>query len=124
MTSLPSPAAHQKLWTLRALFDSLPDTLPTETSPAHQFILDPDDIDDIGYPGALNKLFHCVWGYRASGISIDSRGSKLDTALSILQSTLTHTDDLTVHLWIESLCDKAKGEGGNRRNTEAEAEAI
>ena len=112
MVPFPSPTAQQKLKTLSALFNSLPDTLPTDSEPStHQFTLDPEDIDDISYPGALNKLFHHVWGYRASGISITSRGSKLDATLAVLQYTLSQTDDLTVHLWVDSLCEAAKAAG-------------
>ena len=48
MVPFPSPAAQQKLTTLSALFNLLPDTLPTDSEPStHQFTLDPEDMEPL-----------------------------------------------------------------------------
>lgn len=111
MDSLPSRISQQKLKTLRALFSALPSSLPEDPVPSYQLALDPEDIEDIGYPGALNKLLHAVWGYRANGIQINSRGPKLNATVDILEYTLSHTDDLVVHTWVDTLCDAARAAG-------------
>ena len=103
-----SPACQEKLQELRSLVVLLPDTLPIDPSPSFQSVLDNGDVGDIGYPGALNKLFHHVWG-----IPIEVRGSKLDATLELLEHTLSHTDDPIVHLWVDSFCNAARAAGAS-----------
>lgn len=95
-----------KLLRLSQLFYTLPDTIPLSLSSAPE--LDPDDIEDLGYAGALNNTFHRVWGYKSEGLRITERGSVLEGTLLILQNAMFHPSELAVvETWVDALIEAA-----------------
>ena len=96
-----------KLRTLKQLIVQLPSDLPLLSSGRALFSLDPDDFEDIGLAGALNRCFEIHWGHRAHGITITERGDKLKTTTSILHDVLTSispSEDIgIVELWMDAL---------------------
>lgn len=106
-------AASEKLQKLTALFGSLPSHLPTKTD-CHISSLDPEEIEDLGYSGALNQCFHRVWGYKANGLSITERGAKLTNTILILQHVLKHERSTTlIENWIDALIVAAEQAGAD-----------
>ncbi len=89
------------------LFYTLPDTLPFNT--AGHFSCETDDIEDLGYAGALNNAFHSAWGYKAQGLVILERGGKLDSTLAIVNHALNHPgcDFGVVENWVDALISAA-----------------
>ncbi|KAH9855111.1 hypothetical protein C2E23DRAFT_724896 [Lenzites betulinus] len=104
------PLQH-KLNSFRKLVDALPESLPLHYSGHKLFGPDPDDFEDMGYAGALNRCFEINWGMRIHGIRITERGDKLATTLAILQQSLEEmstTDDLgLVELWLDVFIETA-----------------
>ena len=72
----------EKLKILKISFASLPESLPESVEDTSQFCIDSEDILDMGTSGALNKVFHRMWGYKDHGLKVTSRGSQLLTTLN------------------------------------------
>jgi hypothetical protein len=70
---------------LANLFDNLPFELPLESEPC-SICLGPEDIEDIGHSGALNRILEITWGYKSHGLVILQRGSKLQRTLELLRN--------------------------------------
>ena len=54
----------QKLKTLASHFKTLPETLPKSMETWVGFTIDPEELVDLGAAGALNQVFHRMWGYK------------------------------------------------------------
>ncbi|KAI9059117.1 hypothetical protein FKP32DRAFT_1580140 [Trametes sanguinea] len=102
---------QDKVTTLEHLFDLFPDSLPLRSCGRTCFGLDPDDFDDLGYAGALNRCFEINWGMRAHGICFTERGDKLASTIGIFRQALnelTPRDDIgLVELWLDVFIDTA-----------------
>jgi hypothetical protein len=103
---------YQKLEALKSCFASLPESIPWEDT--SQFSIEPEDVLDMGTSGALNKVFHRMWGYKDLGIKVMSRGSQLTTTVRLLEETIPVADDCgIVGLWVDALCKAAEAAGGS-----------
>ncbi|KAI0358756.1 hypothetical protein OH77DRAFT_1397368 [Trametes cingulata] len=102
---------QQKLETLEKIFELLPQSLPLNTSGPVQFMLDADDLEDLGIAGALNRCFELNWGMRVYGTRISERGDKLSATVQTLKHVLgrlTPQDDVgLVELWMDTLIQAA-----------------
>ena len=115
----------EKLNVLKVCFASLPESLPESVGDTSQFYIDPEDACDIGTSGALNKVFHRVWGYKDRGLKIVSRGPQLLATLRLLEDTIPVADDCgIVGLWIDALIKVAEVAGGSRLQREAQTIAT
>ena len=104
---------YEKLQILTTRFASLPESIPESTEDTSQFCIDPEDVLDMGTSGALNKVFHRMWGYKDQGIKVVSRGSRLSTTLELLEKMIPVADDRgIVGLWIDALDEAAEAAGG------------
>lgn len=104
----------KKLEALKSGFASLPESIPESWEDTSQFCIDPEDVLDMGTSGALNKVFHRMWGYKDLGIKVVSRGSRLTTTLRLLEETIPVADDCgIVGLWVDALCKAAEAAGGS-----------
>lgn len=104
----------ENLRVLKCRFASLPESIPISTEDTSQFCIDPEDVLDMGTSGALNKVFHRMWGYKNHGIKVASRGSYLSTTLKLLEETIPVADDPgIVGLWIDVLSEAARVAGGS-----------
>jgi len=61
---------QKKLRMLQDLSKRLPYHLPHATFDSHVLYLDDEDIEDIGYSGALNRRLEIIWGYKKDGLKI------------------------------------------------------
>ncbi|KZT20911.1 hypothetical protein NEOLEDRAFT_1074592 [Neolentinus lepideus HHB14362 ss-1] len=81
---------------------TLPFTIPYNSN-FPPFSLDSEDIEDMGYSGALNQCFHHVWSYKAQGIHIHERGTKLDYTLLVFKIAISCADDYgIIDNWLDA----------------------
>lgn len=96
--------ASSKLAKLKELILSLPSSLVLNTSGSACFSLDLDDIENMGWAGALNRCFEINWGHRINGIEILERGSKLSCTVTITEAVIPVAEDIgLVVLWLDTL---------------------
>ena len=60
----------RKLETLASHFKTLPETLPKSMETWVGFTIDPEELVDLRAAGALNQVFHRMWGYKKDGLRI------------------------------------------------------
>ncbi|KAF7799758.1 hypothetical protein EIP86_011000 [Pleurotus ostreatoroseus] len=115
--------ASNKLSTLQLLVNAQ----YTPVAPSTSLALDPEDIEDIGYSGALNRLLEIQWGSKRDGLNVIGRLSELVCTVNLIESVIPVAEDLgLVCLWIDAFLLAVAGTAispeSDRRSMDAEAE--
>ncbi|KAG8895199.1 hypothetical protein FRC01_012511 [Tulasnella sp. 417] len=95
-----------KLRTLHWLFTCLPPTLPEPQASSYIISLDPEDVEDMGPVGALNRALENTVGMRARGLVIRERGTGVQQLVDVLREGLEKCKsgrDAILEKWVDDL---------------------
>lgn len=106
VTLVPPMSVASRLRNLHWLCACLPPTLPEPQVSSYVISLDPEDVEDMGQVGALNRALENTIGMRAHGLVIRERGIGVQHLVDVLREGLEKCKDgrdAILEKWVEDL---------------------
>lgn len=98
-----------KLRNLRDALKALPLSLPQPKNSSYSFLLDAEDLDDIGYEGALNRALENSLGLRANGLKLRERGPGIISLVPVFEEAFSKCPGSAIlEKWVDDLVDVAR----------------